>query len=120
MNLILKQSVLFLVSLIMVLSTVFVLSAPVMDEASFSRVSFGYPFSFLSQDLSSIEGLHFFPSYHRLSLSFKEHPVTGFSVSHFSADLLLIFGGIEAIIFILEKLKAIVFQRGKKSEPIVY
>ena len=111
MNIYLKHGLLILTSITILLATLIGLSAPVQNEKLLSQVSFGYPLTFLSQDLSSIEGFLYFPGHYRFSFDFQKYPLSGFSFVHFVADFLIIFGIIEGIVFILEKCKEFLVNR---------
>lgn len=121
MNFFLKQIILFVVSLIIVVSTLFILSAPVENKEMLSRVSFGYPFPFLSQDFSSeTQGLSFFPDYYYLSYSLKDHTLVDFSFLRFSLSFCIVFLIIELIIFFLEKIKEKFFEVHVETDEILY
>lgn len=109
MNIIEKHVILFLTSLIILISTLLVFSLPVENKESLYRVSFGSPLPFVFQDFSSMKEAPFFPSYYKFSP--REYPLSGFSIFHFIADFLIIFGIIEGIVFLLEKGKGFFVDR---------
>jgi hypothetical protein len=111
MNIYLKHGLLVLGSLMILISTLFIFSDPVQNKEALSLTSFGYPYAFLSQDLSLIDGYLFFPAHHKLSFDFQKFPLSGFSIFHFIADFLIIFGIIEVIVFLLEKGKGFFVDR---------
>lgn len=100
-----KHGLLLFTSGVILFATLFILSAPVQNRSMLSQVSFGYPYAFLSRDFNSTDGFLYFPSSYRFSFDFQKYPLSGFSFSHFLADFCIIFGIIEAIVFILEKCK---------------
>lgn len=111
MNLRLKHVLLAGTSCFIIVASLFILSTPVENKESLAAVSFGYPMSFLSQDMSLADGFSFFPNYFKLSFDFKKYPLSGFSFLAFITDFLIIFGSIEAIVFLLEKGKALLIDR---------
>ena len=115
MNLFLKHGLLTLVSLIILTSTILILSDPVQNREMLSRASFGYPYAFLSQDLSRMGGFLYFPGHYEFSFDFNSYPLSGFSVFHFIADFLIIFGIIEVTVFVLEKCKEIFLRYRNKA-----
>ncbi|MFZ1720418.1 MAG: hypothetical protein WAU28_03645 [Candidatus Moraniibacteriota bacterium] len=106
MNFIFKHTLLAVTSLIIVVATIIMPSASVENSNALLRTPFGYPMTFLFQDLHLKEGFLFFPGHYKFSFDFQKYPLSGFSFVHFIADFLIIFGIIEAIVFILEKAKA--------------
>jgi hypothetical protein len=111
MNIYLKHILLVATSCSILVTTLFVLSASVDNQELFSRVSFGYPVSFLLQDFSLTDEFLFFPHYFKFSFDFQKYPISGFSFPYFIADFLIIFGIIEVIVFVLEKCKGFFIDR---------
>lgn len=109
MNIIVKHAIIFLTSLIILISTLLVFSMPAENKESIYHVSFGCPLPFIFQDFSSMKEAPFFPSYYNFSP--RKYPLSGFSFFYFIADFLIIFGVIEVIVFFLEKGKGFLVDR---------
>ena len=105
MSVYLKHGLLLSTALMILASTLCIFSNPVQNKEMLPLASFGYPYEFLSQDLSLMDGFLFFPGHYKFSFDFEKYPLSGFSFSHFLADFLIILGIIEVIVFILEKCK---------------
>lgn len=100
MNLKLKHGILLLVSLSLVITSLYVWM-PANNSAQMKELSFGYPFSFVSQDFSDFDkSFSFFPRYERIDL-FKR-PVERFDIFNFVLSLSVVFVILEAVIFFLE------------------
>lgn len=75
------------------------------DSSQMKRIFFGYPFGFIEQDFSDQDvSFSFFPRYERVHLF--DRTIERVDFLNFVIDFLIIFGIIEVIVFVLEKLKS--------------
>lgn len=113
MNPILKHGIIVLAALALLLATVLAVPMPAEDDAALSRVRFGYPLPFVSQDFSDyvIPSVGFF----RYVDFDAGRPISDFSVGPFLLSMLMATLGIEVIVLPLEFLKERVPVRTARS-----
>lgn len=98
-----KHSLLAFFSLVLLLASL-LLMMPVQNKKQAQDVRFGYPIAFVSQDFTHCEVLYFFPWY----LNFKPYgkcKIKKIYPVRFLVSWLLIFSGMELLIYILEIFK---------------
>lgn len=109
MNTILKHSIIFLSSVALAFSLLFLPAGPIGDKKGVSDVSFGYPFPFITQDFTAYDNaLSFFPRY--FNFSFDESiEIVRFSFWNAFLSFLSVFIAMELLIASLEFLKGILW-----------
>ena len=99
MNQKIKHAILFLFSVCILISTVFIPRVANNSE-EMKRVEFGYPFSFMSEDFSKYNGFKFFPRF--LKFELDNNFSQGMNYRKLIASFLVIFVLVEVLILILE------------------
>lgn len=104
-----KHLILAVFSIILVLSSLF-LSMPANNASQMKSIKFGYPLHFVSQDFSSYNAFSFFPRYQKFEFN-NLSKIVEFSISSFIISVILVFICIEVLIYFLEYLKYLIFER---------